>query len=138
MSYQHGKRRALLSALALFAFLPVRLAAETPAPNHYVVKDARDIEPNAVRFAAAQISGDHQAIALLGGTKATWPTIKGGIEDAEARGCRVTGIIVGPSSAAPALEVYAKGIYVTNDINPNTISRADLAKLICDVQREYF
>jgi len=93
----------LAVALAPGAWSAIGVAA--PATTHFVVKDARDIEPNAVRFAAAQISGDHQAIALLGGTKTTWPTIKGGIEDAEARGCRVTGIIVGPSNAVPALEV---------------------------------
>lgn len=138
MTNSRNIRRALIVALISIALSSVGVAAKAPPTSHFVVKDSRDIEENSVRFAAAQIGADHQAVVLLGGDKAVWPKIKGGVEDAEAKGCRVVAILVGPVNARPALEIYAKGVYVTNPINPYTITQAALTNLICDVDRKYY
>ena len=121
------------------AFAPTGGTAQSAtAPHKYVVKDMRNIGPNSVRFAAAQISGDSQAVVLLGGSKTIWPKISDGVQQAEAKGCPVVAILVGPADEAPALEIYAKAHHVTNPINPVTLTQSDLTKLICDVNREYY
>lgn len=102
------------------------------------VSDAREIGPNSVRFAAAQFSNDAPTIVLLGLRSDRWPVVRGAIQDAHDSGARVDGIHIGPTDAAPALEIYANGQLVTRPINPNTIEGAALTRLIRDIVREFY
>lgn len=132
--------------IAIFAAVTVRgFSATMPSPAAYaqgsggfVVKDARNIGVNSVRFAAAQGTERAPNIVLLGGNEAVWPKIRGAVVQAEKEGFPVRAILVGPPSAPPAFEIYAKGQHVTRPINPYAISQADLVKLIRDVHRQHY
>lgn len=109
----------------------------SPSDIRIPVSDARNIEPNSVRFAAIQAATDRPVIVLLGGNKQVWGKIVAATQQAAFEGCPVWGIFVGPASAPPALEIYAKSHHVTNPINPFTISQTELTRLIRDVCRKY-
>jgi|GEM_PF-3527734 len=118
--------------------IPAHAQQARSSAVHLVVKDSRDIEPNSVRFAAAQGTEAYPNIALLGVNQSVWPKIRSAALQSEANGFPVRAIIVGPPSAMPALEVYAKGHHVTRPIDPNTITQAELVALIRDIHREYY
>ena len=128
--------RVALAALALTGMaMP---AAGQVQQGHFVVKDARNIEADAVRFAASQGTEAMPNIVLLGGGKDVWPKIRGAVAEAEAAGYPVRAILVGPTNETPALEIYAKGWKVTHPINPNEVRSAVLVRLIREVHREYY
>lgn len=106
--------------------------------GHFVVKNLRDIGANSVRFAAIQGATYSPTVVLLGGNKGIWPKIRNAVRDAESRGFPVRAILIGPTDAPPALEVYALGHHVTHPINPYEITQAELADLLRDVSREYY
>ncbi|MCJ2186237.1 hypothetical protein [Novosphingobium beihaiensis] len=116
------------------AYPQTALAQQASIP----VSDARDIGPNSVRFAAAQFSNDAPTIVLLGLRSERWPVVRKAIQDAADNGARVDGIHIGPIDAEPALEIYAKGQLVTRPINPNTIGRIELTRLIQDIVGEFY
>lgn len=141
-------RLCLLLAVLMSACVGISAHAAAPQPRPAGVtspsqidipfRDARDAGANSVRFSAAQFTGNAPTVALFGTTKATWGKVKSALQQSAFDGYPVAGVILGPSDAPPALEVYAKGIYVTNPINLETISQAQITKLIEDVWREYY
>lgn len=102
------------------------------------LRDARDAGPNSVRFAAAQFTQTAPSIALLGVQRESWPRIRDAIQEAKANGYPVSLIVMGPTDASPALEIYAKGTLVTRPIDPNEITGPRLTTLIRDVHREMY
>lgn len=110
----------------------------SPSQVSVPLSDARNIEPNSVRFSAAQFTNDSPTVVLFGMNRRSWPKIRAAIQQAVFEGYPVSGVFMGPTSEAPALEIYAKGHHVTNPINPDQISQADLTKLLRDVSREYY
>lgn len=138
-----GERRAFylcVAAVALCLVAPPAHAQKpaTPSDIRIPVSDARNVGPKSVRFAAALATTDSPAIVLLGGNKKVWPKIVAAAQQATFDGYPVAGIFVGPPDAKPALEIYATAHHVTYPIDPNTISQAELAKLLRDVSREYY
>jgi ABC-type sugar transport system substrate-binding protein len=135
-------RACLSAALLASALLASPSFAQTrPASAADIdipLSDARDIEPNAVRFGAQQHSGAAPAIVIFGVTKANWPKLRAAIQQAVFEGYPVAGIFIGPASPS-ALEIYAKGQHVSVDgIDPNTITGPELTRLIRDVSRQYY
>ncbi|QDX25734.1 hypothetical protein FPZ54_06680 [Sphingomonas suaedae] len=131
-----------VAALAVAAAPNGALTQNRPASVADVsipLSDARNIEPNSVRFSAAQFTRSGPAVVLFGVTKANWPKLKAAIQQAVYDGYRVQAVFIGPANVQPAIEIYAKGQHVTvNGINPNTISGAELTRLIRDINREYY
>lgn len=116
----------------------VTVRAGSPAEARIPVSDARNIGANSVRFSAAQFTDEAPTVVLFGGDKGNWPKIRSALRLAVFEGYSIRAIFVGPADEPPALEVYAKGHHVTNPIDPNEISEAELAELIRDVVREYY
>ncbi|MCF8467275.1 MAG: hypothetical protein K9G33_07715 [Sneathiella sp.] len=110
----------------------------SPSDVRIPLSDARDIEPNSVRFSAAQFTKEAPTVVLFGGNKTNWPKIRAALRQAVFEGYTVKAIFLGPANAPPSLEIYAKGHHVTNRINPNEITEGELTKLVRDVVREYY
>lgn len=110
----------------------------SPADVRIPLSDAREIEPNSVRFSAAQFTKEAPTIVLFGGNKTNWPKIRAALRQAVFEGYAVKAIFLGPVDAPPSLEIYAKGHHVTNPIDPNEITQAELTKLVRDVVQEYY
>ena len=102
------------------------------------LSDARNIGANSVRFSAAQFTRTAPAVVIFGVTPANWPKLKSAIQQAVFEGYKVEAVFIGPAGTTPAIEIYAKGHHVTNPINADTISGAELTQLIRDVWREYY
>ncbi|QIG79944.1 hypothetical protein [Stakelama tenebrarum] len=123
--------------------VPNEAAAQTAHPQSAAdirvpVSEARDIEPNSVRFSAAQFTEDAPTVVLLGGNRTNWPKIRDALRQAVFEGYAVRAIFIGPVDAPPSLEIYAKGHHVTRPIDPNEISGPELTELVRDVVREYY
>ncbi len=131
--------RAACAAAAMA--VPLVSAQTRPASVSEVnipLRDARTAGANSVRFAAAQNTNAAPVVAIFGVTKANWPKLLAAMQRAVADGFPVEGVIIGPDSAGPALEIYVKGHHVTRPINPNAISGPELTKLIRDIHREHY
>ncbi|HKX79699.1 MAG TPA: hypothetical protein VJM34_14365 [Novosphingobium sp.] len=101
-------------------------------------KDARSAGAGSVRFAAAQYTQAAPTIVLLGMSNEKWPAVRQAIRQAVADGYRVEGVFMGPTNAAPALEIYAKGTLVTNPIDPNTVAPERLTQVIREVSTRMY
>jgi hypothetical protein len=102
------------------------------------LSDARNIGPNSVRFSAAQFTDRSPTIVLFGATTASWHKVRAAAQQAVFEGYPVRMIFIGPTDAPRALEVYARGHHVTNPIDPETISEAEITRVLRDVSREYY
>ncbi|MCP1469870.1 hypothetical protein J3E64_001552 [Sphingobium sp. OAS761] len=142
-------KEILGSAVAVGMMLTPLAAADAQQPNaqpvavsttnvNFPMRDARNAGENSVRFATAQVTKAAPAIALLGVQRESWPRIRGAIQQAIADGYPVGIVVMGPTDAEPALEIYAKGVLVTNPINPNTYPPEKLTQLIRDVNAEMY
>lgn len=133
---------ALLVGAAAFAPLASpTLAQSRPASAADInvpLSDARKIEPDSVRFSATQFTRTAPTVVIFGVSKANWPLLRAAIQQAVFEGYPVDSIFIGPQNAAPSLEIYAKGVKVTNPINPNAISAPELTRLIGAIVREYY
>lgn len=132
-----SRRMALGFASGLLASALLSRRALAAAPR-FVVKDMRTIEPNSVRFAAAQGTGEMPNVALFGGTPEVWQKVKGAVTQSEAQGYPVRAVFIGPPSAAPGLEIFAKGLLVSKPISPAAISQERLIALLRDIHHEFY
>jgi hypothetical protein len=134
----------MLIAASSVALMPGAAGAQTrpagvtsPSQIKFPVSDARNIGPNSVRFSAAQFTTTAPTVVMFGANKQSWAKVNAAVQQAIFDGYPVDGLFVGPTNEPASLEIYAKGHHVTNPINLNTISQADITKLIRDVWREY-
>lgn len=104
----------------------------------FPMSDARNIDERAVRFAATQGTERSINIALFGVQREAWPRLRGAIQQGVANGCPVKVVFMGPTTADPALEIFAKGILQTNPIDPNKVDPRVLTNLMCEITREEF
>ena len=116
----------------------VQAESATSAESSFRVSDARNVGANSVRFSAAQVSGDAPVVVLFGATTPNWHKTRAALRQVVAEGYPIAGVIMGPTDQPSTLEVYAKGHHVTNPIDLNQISQAEITRLVRDVSREYF
>lgn len=110
----------------------------SPADTHIPLSDARKIGANSVRFSAAQFTRESLTVVLFGATDASWKKLKAATQQAVYEGYPIRMVFIGPVKEARSIEVYAKGHHVTNPIDPETVSKAELVKLFKDVTQEYY
>ena len=134
-----------LGVALVAALVPAQGSAQTrpagvtsPSQINIPVSDARNIGPNSVRFSAAQFTTTAPTVVIFGSNKQSWAKVKNALQQSAFDGYPVDGIFIGPTTEAPSMEVYAKGHYVTNPINLDTISQSEITKLIRDVWKEYY
>lgn len=110
----------------------------SPADVDFKLSDARNIGANSVRFSAAQFTRESLTVVLFGATDASWEKLKAAVQEAVYEGYPVRMVFIGPVDEPRSIEIYAKGDYVTNPIDPETITKPELVKLLKDVTREYY
>ena len=125
-------------ALAQQNARPAAVRPASPAQVDFKLSDARNIEPNSVRFSAAQFTRESLTVVLFGASDASWEKLKTAVQRSIFAGYPVRMVFIGPSNEPRAIEVYAKGHHVTNPIDPETISVTELTALLRDVSREYY
>ncbi|MEQ6335441.1 hypothetical protein [Sphingobium sp. MK2] len=140
-----GIRRtfAAIGILALTAMPSKLLVAQQARPaaatiGDFAVSDAQKIGANSVRFSAAQMSRTAPVVVLFGASTPSWHKARAGLRQAVSQGYKISGVIMGPVDQPASMEIYAKGHHVTNPINLNEISQAEITRLVRDVCREYY
>ncbi len=144
--------RVALAALALGG-MAMPATGQTRA-DHFVVKDMRGAEKSAVIFMAARGVEDLPVIVLFGANREVLAKVRAAALKSERAGYGVRAILVGPTTEAPSLGIYAntKGLgpsnshlgvledawKVTEPINPHSIRQDVLVRLIAEVHREYY
>ncbi|MEJ7925997.1 hypothetical protein WG908_04405 [Sphingobium sp. AN641] len=142
---RRARRPTRAAALCILTLLPEPTLAQQSKPAaastdsiRIPLSDARNVGANSVRFSARQFSSEAPSVALFGATTATWHKARAALRQAAAEGHPVKGVFMGPTTETPSLEIYAKGSHVTNPIDPNVISQAEITTLLRDIYREYY
>lgn len=140
------KKTAAAALLGAAALTPATTQAQGPyrtVPVSQVsvpMSDARAYGEYGVRGMAALGTETYPNIALFGVSREAWPAIKQAIEETVADGYRIRAIFMGPTDAAPSLEVYADGGHVNAQfgvpyINPNTVTTEQLKAAVRQAYR---
>lgn len=129
-------RQIAFCAATAIAALPV--ASPGQSQTSFPLSDARNVGPESVRFSAAQFANRAPVVVVFGASTPNWRKARAGIQQAISEGYGVGGVFIGPTDQPPSLEIYAHGQLVTNPINLDRISQAEIAALIRAVWREHY